>query len=136
MALSKKQVISAQVVLRSASGKAFDGHTPITSETIDEFRPSTETVEETTSAFTSAGFDIGAMVGISFSITGSVVTFEKVFETKLTYHNKKGIQAMLTDGSFSSELPLTEIAESIASLIVTVTFMPPPDFGPNEFFAI
>lgn len=133
MHLEKKQIISAQVVLRSASGKAIDGETIITSENIRDFVPSPETVARASETFAAAGFDVGEMVGISFSISATVSTFEQVFETSLRQEERGGVEAVQDDGSGSYELPLDALPESLANLVVAVTFTPPPDFGPTEF---
>ena len=134
MSLEKEQLVSAQVVLPSASGKATNGETIITSENIQDFAPSPETVARASEAFAAAGFDVGEMVGISFSISATVSTFEQVFQTRLRQNEQGGVEAVQEDDSGSYELPLKSLPESLASLIVAVTFTPPPDFGPTEFF--
>lgn len=134
MSLEKKQIVSAQVVLRSSEGKAIHGKTIITAQTIKDFAPSSEAVARATGAFANAGFDVGPMVGISFSITAPVSTFEEVFRTRLRREERGGVEAIKEDGSGSYELPLDSLAESITDLAVAVTFTPPPDFGPTEFF--
>src|SRR5687767_7712656 len=77
------EMISAQVLLRSASGMPIDGRTAITVETIKQFAPSPEVIDRTTRAFASCGFDVGPVVGNSFSITAPAGTFEKMFDVPL-----------------------------------------------------
>lgn len=132
--LEEKRIISAQVVLRSASGKAIDGETIITAENFQDFAPSPETVTRATEAFAAAGFDVGSMAGISFSISATVSTFEQVFRTRLRQEERGSVEAVEDDGSAGYELPLEALPESLANLVVAVTFTPPPDFGPTEFF--
>jgi hypothetical protein len=134
MPLEKERVVSAQVVLRPASGKTIDGKTLITSDNIRDFVPSPEAVARATSAFAAAGFEVGNVVGISFSISATVDTFEHVFETRLRRSERGGIEAVRDDGAGNYELPLKALPQSLANLIVAVTFMRPPDFGPTEFF--
>ena len=133
MHLEKEQIVSAQVVLRAASGKAIDSETIITTENIQDFAPSSETVARASEAFAAAGFDVGEMVGISFSIAAPVNTFEQVFKTRLRRDERGGVEVIQDDGSGSYELPLDALAESLADFVVVVTFTPPPDFGPTEF---
>ncbi|MCP4542745.1 MAG: hypothetical protein GY832_36950 [Chloroflexi bacterium] len=134
MSLEKEQLVSAQVVLPSASGKVIDGETSITSKNIQEFAPSPKLVARATEAFAVAGFDVGAMVGISFSISAPVSTFEQVFKTRLRQEDRGGVEAIQDDGSGSYELSLDALPKSLADLVVAVAFTPPPDFGPTEFF--
>ncbi len=133
MSPAKKDPASAQVILRSASGKVIDGATSITSQNVREFAPSDESVVRAAEAFAAAGFDVGAMVGISFSISAPVGRFEQVFKTRLR-QERGGLEAIQDDGSGSYELPLHGLPESLASLVVAVAFTPPPDFGPTDFF--
>ena len=133
MTLEQHQVVSAQVVLRSASGRAIDDRAVITAETLKDFAPSPETVARATAAFAAAGFDVGAMVGISFSITAPVSTFEDTFKIQLRQQEHGGIEAVADDGIGTYDLPLHALSKPTSDLIVAVTFTPPPDFGPTEF---
>ena len=133
MSLQPQQVIAAQVVLRAASGKAPDGHSLITAETLKEFAPSEEAVARAKAAFSTAGFEVGPLVGNSFSITAPVGTFEKVFKTQLRRQEHGGIESVRQDGSTSLELPLGALPASVANPVAAVTFTPPPDFGPTKF---
>lgn len=134
MFLDKEKIISAQVILRAASGKVIDSKTIITSENIQNFVPSLELVASATEAFSAVGFDVGKMVGISFSISAPVSTFEQVFETRFRQDKRGGVEVILGDGSGSYEIPLKSLPEYLTRLVVAITFTPPPDFGPTEFF--
>jgi subtilase family serine protease len=133
MSLNKQEIISAQVVLISASGKSFDGTSVITSENIQDFIPSAETAAKVTEVFTKAGFKVEPVVGNSFSITAPVSVFEKMFGTQLHRQADGGVKALKDDSSSSYELPLKGLPKSITQLIKAVTFTPPPDFGPTNF---
>jgi hypothetical protein len=133
MSLQPQQVIAAQVVLRAASGKAPGGYSIITAENLKEFAPSEEAAARVKVAFSIAGFETGPLVGNSFSITAPAGTFEKVFQTELRYQEHGGIESVREDGSTSLELPLGALPPSIASSVASVTFTPPPDFGPTRF---
>lgn len=134
MTLTKEEIVSAQVVLRSASGKTIGEDTVVTSENISEYVPARETVLEAYDAFSEDGFDIGEMVGVSFSISAKVRTFERVFKSHLQTTAKGGIEVVRPDGLVSPELPLHALPSSLADLMVAVVFVTPPDFGPSDFF--
>ena len=112
----------------------INGDTIITTETVKKFTPSLETVTNATTAFANAGFEVGRMVGISFSITAPLSTFQEVFNIHLRETEDAGIEVINNDGSGCYELPLDELPESIANYVENVTFTLPPDFGPTEFF--
>ena len=133
MALKNKKALSAEVVLRPASGKAFDSRTAITSENIAEYLPSPDTVAAAQRAFTRAGFDVGNAVGMSFSITAPASTFEKVFKVKLARTDRGGVKARVQSGAQSYELPITALPRELAKNVVAATFSPPPDFGPGNY---
>lgn len=134
MTLDRDQVISAQVLLRSESGKTIAADTIITSETISDYAPSPQDVAWASEVLADRGFDVAELVGISFSITAPASTFEEFFETQLCREEDGGIKATRNDGSLAYEFPLDALPESISNLIVAVTFTPPPDFGPTDFF--
>jgi hypothetical protein len=133
MVLKNKKTLSAEIVLRPASGKAFDTQTAITSENIAEYLPSPDTVAAAQRAFTQAGFDVGNAVGMSFSITAPASTFEKVFKVKIAPTDRGGVKARVQGGAESYELPITVLPKEIAKHIVAATFSRPPDFGPGNF---
>jgi hypothetical protein len=134
MTLDKQQVVSAQVLLRAASGKHVDGETRITAENVSDYAPSHETVSRATATFSSLGFDTGEMVGISFSITAPISKFEEVFQTSLAIGEQGGIVVAWDDGTETYELPLDSLSPTLQEFVTAVTFSPPPDFGPPAFF--
>jgi hypothetical protein len=132
MTQKNQEVISAQVILRSASGKPFDPQTPITSSNIGEYTPSATTVAAARSAFTNAGFDVGNVVGNSMSITAPVTTFESFFKTQVRYEQGRGMVAA-SNGMAGQELPVRNLPSEAVNLVEAVTFTPPPDFGPTNW---
>lgn len=128
----KDQIVSAQAVLRPASGKSIQGAT-ITAANVHEFAPSPEAAAKVKRSFADAGFEVGEVVGNSFSITAPASTFERTFKTRLRRREGGGIEAAQTRSSGSLELPLDVLPKSTADLIEAVTFTPPPDFGPTDF---
>ncbi len=126
----KKQVVSAQVVLRSASGKPSREAT-ITAANIQDFLPSPETTARATQAIAAAGFEVTPVYGNSFSITAPIATFEQFFQTRLRVGQRGDVQAMSGREKASYELPLEAIPSAMKGLIDAVTFTPPPEFGPT-----
>jgi subtilase family serine protease len=130
MPLTKKQIVSAQVVLQPASGKSPSSETAITSETIEDFLPSQHAVAVARKAFKEVGFEVGEVV----AITGSVSTFEKALKTRLRREPESGaMKAVRTDGSATYELPLKALPKEVARIVEAVSFTPPPDFGPTNY---
>lgn len=122
--MDDSRMISAQVILRPASGRTAHEGT-ITAATIAEYLPDPEKGEQIRNIFRDLGFDTGGIVGTSFAITAPVETFEKVFDTKL------GGKSTGPAGGY--ELPLGALGENIAGAVEAVTFTPPPDFGPTDY---
>ncbi len=132
--------ISAQALLRSKSGARVRGDVPITSANIDAYAPAAEDAAAAREAFHAAGFDVGAVVGISFSITAAVSTFESFFCVSLEARMDgtvivKGAPATAgVEGrpGGAQELPLAALPASLAARLETVTFTPPADLhGPG-----
>lgn len=134
MPRKKQKELSAQVMLRSASGTAPGGSTAVTAENVRDYLPSSSSITEARRAFAEAGFEVGQVVGNSFSITASKGTFEKVFKIKLKEDKEKGVTAhreASDEGSY--ELPTSKLSEELRRDVVAVTFTPPPDFGPTNY---
>ena len=134
MATKKDEQLSAQVMLHSAGGKAPGPTTQVTSENVREFLPSSSSVTEARRALEAAGFEVGNVVGNSFSITASAKTFEKVFKVKLQRDKEKGVTARAARATEESyELPVDKLPEDVRRHVAAVTFTPPPDFGPTSY---
>jgi hypothetical protein len=131
--LNPEQIISAQVLLISATGRVIDGNTPITSENIDSYRPAEEAVQLVSQYFRSHGFEVSSLVGISFTISASARHFSEFFQTSLIKDETGGIQVMTGSNAPRSDLPLDSLDNTIEGSIISVTFVPPPDFGPTNF---
>ena len=128
------QLISAQVVLKSASGKSVDGKTAITSENIADYAPSPSSAASAAAGFSEAGFEVGNMVGNSFSVTAPKRTFEKFFKIKLQAEERGDVKVAATKGATAGyEIPLKALPGNLSQLVAAVTFSPPPDFGPSNY---
>ena len=134
-----EQLISAQVLLVAASGQTIRGDTLITSENIDSYRPSAETVQRVSHYFKANGFEVTPLVGISLTISASAQHFSDVFQVSsavsLANDNDAvgDVQAKADSNAPHLELPLDSLETAIADSIVSVTFVPSPDFGPTNF---
>ena len=131
---TEKKVLSAEVAVRSASGKSFTGQTAITSDNIADYLPSHDVVEKARRAFAELGFEVSEPAGIGFSITAPASVFRKVFKIKIVPGDRGGIKAAAAKGHEASyELPRAALPKELAQDLVTVSFSPPPDYGPGNF---
>lgn len=133
MSPKKEKIISAQVILRPASGKSVTGQDAITSENIRDYMPSPESFQAAAQSFAAAGFEVSAAGPTGFSITAPASTFEKVFNTSVRSQEGRGIEAVRKDKSASYELPLRGLSGDLSRYVEAVTFTPPPDYGPTNF---
>lgn len=122
MADSKDTLISAQVLLRPASGKAIDSNVMITANNLAEYAPSPDTVAAASVIFRSNDFTVGPMVGVSFSITGTIKTFEKFFGTQV-HMGKDGTNEFVVNGEvIGKELSGRQLPKELHSLVAIVAF--------------
>ena len=133
MSPKKEKTISAQVILRPASGKSVTGQDAITSDNIRDFMPSPESFEAAAQSFAAAGFEVSAAGPTGFSITAPASTFEKVFNTNVREREGGGVEAVRKDERATFELPLRGLSRDLSRHVEAVTFTPPPDFGPTSF---
>jgi subtilase family serine protease len=122
-----KHLISAQVSLKPKSG-IMPKPESITSENLESFQPDATRASQTRAHFESLGFEVGVLVGNSFSISATPSRFEQHFHTKIL-HTKQF--ASLEDGSL--ELPVAHLPDELKSTVNAVSFSAPPDFGPGNF---
>ncbi len=128
--MSVKQ-ISAQVILKPASGQAIEPTTQITSENVAQFMPSPAAISKATRELRAKGFEVGPCVGNSFSITGPTSLFESVFKHSIQV---KEHQVTFTDSGY--ELPKEKIPALLRQEVSHITFTAPPDFGPGNMSAL
>ena len=130
--MTDNPLLSAQVVLRSASGDvARDDQ--LTADRISRFAPSPEAAARAAESFERLGFTVGPLVGNSFSITAPRATFESVFSVDLAHVAKRSGRKAKPARGESNLLPTSKLPKAVAALVSAVTFTPPPDFGPGNF---
>ena len=129
MPLDKDDIVSAQVVLKSASGDQLGPDTLVTSKNIRKFSPPAGGYSQASKAFRTMGFQTGELVGPSFSITATVDQFETAFKLRLQQNRKGGVESVEGD----LELTLEYLETDLRDIIQTIIFSDPPDFGPTEY---
>ena len=93
---------------------------------IDPRDPSATGVRD---AFTKAGFEVGPLVGNSFSIAATKGSFETYFGTKIVPPGKSlGLAVKETE-----TLPTDPLPESLRKSVKMILFTRPPDFGPTSY---
>jgi hypothetical protein len=127
---SDDRLLSAQVVLRGAGGKRPHGGAVITAENVHEYAPPPEAAAAVRRLLTEAGFDLGPVVGNSFSVTAPASVFRQVFRIELR-EDDRGVRT--AGGKY--ELPRRGLPPPLSNWVEAVTFSPPPDFGPTNFSA-
>ena len=132
MKLGPEEEISAQVILRGPGGKRLPESASVTSENIRDYMPDEEKANRARQVFTKKGFRVGNMVGLSFSITAPVKTFEEVFDRELEW-KRDGIVLAEGPNEGGREYADEDLPEEARSLVDEVIFESPPDFGPTDF---
>jgi hypothetical protein len=74
----------------------------------------------------SLGFDVGPLVGTSFSITAPVDLFRRSFGDDRPFAADEPRPA----GDAPLDLPVDRLPDEAARAVRSITFSPPPDFGP------
>jgi hypothetical protein len=131
--VNKESIVSAQIILRPASGQTIDGNVVISASNITEFAPSPDAVSSIAAEFRSRGFEIGPLVGISFSVTGTIRAFEGLFGIRIRLGKDHGLEFVVKNKIIGHELSGEELPEDFRQFVHAVAFPLPPDFGPTEF---
>lgn len=113
------ELVSALIVLQPAAAD-LGGTEEITTATLDAYLPDPDADHTIRAYFDSAGFRVEPRVGLSEAIVGPRSLFERTFGAAI--------------GS-DLELPLDRLPSDVQRGIRTVTFTPPPDFGPTGGFS-
>lgn len=114
--------ISAEVILKSKSGQSMAStEAPITSDNIEEFRPSDLTIKDAKEHLKQLGFNVSSN-GLTLTIVGERSLFEKVFKVKLIVKKDRdtGGMKVLSDKELS-------IPTRVSDVIEKVVFVPPAE---------
>jgi subtilase family serine protease len=129
MSDKKNKIISAQVIMYTANGEVIDYQKTITAENIINFVPDPKMVSSVSNIFRTNGFDTGPVVGISFSITAKVSTFEKFLHVLIQPHKDGGFEFM----DKRRELTGEKLPKVLQNYVQAIVFPRPIDFGPKEW---
>ena len=122
--MTEGPIISAEVILKSASGRSLtERGAAITSENVEEFRPNQETVKEAIYQLEKLGFEV-TQKGITLTIVGEPIQFEKAFKINLT--TKKVSAGVEVRTNKEASIPST-----LKNSVEKVVFIPPPEFFSN-----
>lgn len=120
--------LTAQAIVRAASGKRLQGSEPITTRTLAEHQPSPADVETTRAAFEGAGFEVGQLGGISFAVTAPQERFEQLFGVELDVDERGAVSlAGKKPPPGGLELPLDRLPAALRDRLEAVAFTPPAD---------
>jgi hypothetical protein len=133
MSPKKEILLSAEVALHSASGKALGSQPAITAENIGDYLPAPDIVEQAQKAFAKAGFEVSQPAGLGFSISASQNVFEQVFKVKLELDDRGGVKVVGPGAHDIRELPAKNLPDELADYVAAATFSRPPDFGPGNY---
>lgn len=131
--INQNEIISVQVILRPSSNKVINEKSIITSNNIEAYLPPPNAYVLAKRIFSSLGFEVGSLVGISFSISAKVDVFRKILRVSFQRDSKGGILCINKNGSGSLKLPLEYLPEKLIDIIQSITCVEPPDFGPGDF---
>ena len=132
-------VLSAEVVLAPASGASLE-NAVITASNVKDFAPPPDAVDAARRFFAGAGFQVGDLSGISFTVSAPRSVLESVFGKipaaaagaagKGQPRAKKG----KSGSNVPLELPLGRLPASVRKGIRAVSFSRPLDYGPAGSF--
>ena len=114
--------VTAQVILRAASGKRLNPSEGVTSANIREYLPSSSAEAFARGFFRSAGFRLAPTVGNNFAITAPAETFEGVFGVCIQRNADGTVLSKGSGGAATLELPLSSLSGAVVELLESVTF--------------
>ena len=119
--MKENHLVFAEAILKSKSGQSLlTSDNLITSENIDRFYPSEETITEARKAFNVLGFST-PQSGVTLTIVGTKSTFETVFKSEIveTQDKNSGRKSI----GFRNE---PAMPPSLMKTIERIVFIPPP----------
>jgi hypothetical protein len=123
--LEEDETISAQVILSSATGQKLGPTSQVTKHTLRHYTPSADHSAKAIKLFEMLGFEVGPLIGISFSLTGPVAMFRKVFDVDLRREEDKSLVVLDSRGGANPELPATALSDELRHLIAHIVFESP-----------
>jgi len=115
----RDQPLSAMVILQPADLEV-DTEEPVTSANLARHAPAPGAVAELSSFFATRGFEVGPLVGTSFSISAPARRFRQVFGPDQP-----------TGRRDSLEFDTRALPPRLRGHLRAISFSEPPDFGPG-----
>jgi hypothetical protein len=106
--------------MRSPESKDGGESEELTAATIGSRSPDPQVAQRARRFFAEQGFEVGPVVGISFSIAAPLPRMERLFE---------GARSSVESGG---ELPLDGLPPEIRKTVLAVATESAPDFGPGN----
>jgi hypothetical protein len=120
--MTRETIFTAQVVLRPA-GAAEAG--PTTSANLATALPDPAAASHVRSYFEQGGFEVGELVGTSFSVSGSLDEFAATFSW-----DRDDLEPILSRAGGAAEIDAGNLPNDVREAVQAVVVTPPPDFGP------
>ena len=131
--VSDRPRLSALVIVRPGNGDDVGGSERITSENVTGYAPHPEEMRAARAFFEAKGFEVFPTVALAFSIAGSQSLFEETFGLTLQVEMGGGTVHSASTEVGDLEMSLDLMPDAISQVVQTVTFEPPPEFGPTSF---
>ncbi len=94
MATANNDILTAEVILKSPSGKAITTEKSVTTANIEQVLPASQQIQETSTLLTHAGF-ISIPSATTITIRGTAALFESYFKMQLKMkQHKRGAYAV------------------------------------------
>jgi len=114
---------SALVILRTDDAPDDDGPED------DAARPDPASARRVQEHLRELGFEVGALIGTSFSISAPVGLFRRSFGEDVPVDAAEPRRGPAGGGPH--DLPVDRLPVDAARAVRSITFAPPPDFGPT-----
>ncbi len=127
--MSDEDIVYAEVLVLHGVAPG----TTITAESLARHLPSRESLESARARFGDLGFDVDYQAGASFTISAPALHFDQVFGVRVEPAAGGGYQAQRDGRPLGGDLPLDRLDPRLRSLVHSVSFGEPIDFGPSDF---
>jgi hypothetical protein len=127
-------ILSAEVLLHPVSHRSISDAV-ITAQNVKDFAPSPDDVDIAQQFFSKAGFHVGGLAGIGFSITARKSAFERLFNVQIQIDPDGSAKVLDRFGGASIEFPLNALPVPLNRIVAAITFSRPLNFGPSGNFS-
>ncbi len=124
-AAERAQPVAAPAV--QLEGFTLEGDTGQAAASPASVPPTAAAMAKAKAFFTSAGFEVHAPVGSTFSIGGRRALFEKFFDTRLVV-NEEELGSHVVTRTGENELSLDPLPDDVRRVVKAISFPPAPAF--------